>query len=101
MWWLLIGGFIVLLALGIWIDSSVVHSSAAGWGWFIGFIGGAGLLAVLITGGVNWVERVGCERASAQLERPHSYGLIEGCFIEDTSGRLIPLENYRVTSEEE
>lgn len=64
----------------------------------------AGAIGVLFFGAgflVLTAESQGCDQKGEGLGRDSTYGLNAGCRIEGDDGRLVPVDNYRLTDEEE
>lgn len=73
------------------------HYGVTGLGMLIILVGALVVIVGGCVAGINYSERIGCEKQSALMHTDHDYGLWTGCLVRSDDGRWVPLENYRVT----
>lgn len=70
-------------------------------GWWIAVIV---LPILLLIGGLFALglasARHGCNRTVTAMEREWRHGWSEGCLVQTSDGRYVPLDTYRLTEEE-
>lgn len=72
------------------------------WAFIASILFGVGVLCSVVGLIIYHLDSRGCARAGYALERDTWYDFWgAGCFVETDDGRLVPLDNYRVTDEEE
>lgn len=64
-------------------------------------VGGTVALLAVILWSVAWAEGSACETRADEMRRDHRYGLIAGCRVETDDGQFVPIDNLRITNEED
>lgn len=71
----------------------------------IAFFVGAAVAIVVVIGGmllfINAAERHQCKTSAEGMGRDYKYSLLTTCRVQTDDGTYVPLDNYRLTEEEQ
>lgn len=95
---------VAVIGGGIWLwgdqrgDYNAVRYPIAG---VVGIIGAVGFAVMSIGVGVAAVDTIACQNKGDALGRDSRYSWSADCLVESDDGTFVPIDNLRITSEEQ